>query len=423
MPDSPPQVSIQLQSLIDKGVLDRLPVTFRTYCYEQFNEWLLLFPAEQSYYERLFSVLDRMQAEAVEMLFAPVRDAEKLMGVNPRTWPSRQFTLDQVDFLNRNAHYAEWRAAAAAIFARLDPILDAEIASKGRPRLMVVLSPAELPVGPDRMWLRIADRGSRIAIAAPDDPAEFVPELLTGASKAARAKPIWSEYAERFARPFDSWTVECGSDLAAAHPDSGAVRISYTQLDNYRKRLMAEVSQVVRAEKIPGPRQLSARLKKMKLLPSESELAAVPLLAEFARSTLLSGNGTLLINNTFVEWASVLAVRRARPSLTVIGFGIRNKVKPFTSLLIYADQETSNPVPNQMDTLGSYVDLEIFHQYLWQEFEKYAEYRNNTAFLFACKGMDQMLVIAPPDFPLKPSDSPVPLPKIHQRLREWMTLA
>ena len=30
------------------------------------------------------------------------------------------------------------------------------------------------------------------------------------------------------------------------------------------------------------------------------------------RSVLLSGNGTLLINNTFVEWATVQAVRRAK---------------------------------------------------------------------------------------------------------------
>jgi hypothetical protein len=30
-------------------------------------------------------------------------------------------------------------------------------------------------------------------------------------------------------------------------------------------------------------------------------------------------------------------VRRARPIVTLIGYGIRNKIKPFSSLLIYAD--------------------------------------------------------------------------------------
>src|SRR5256884_8406786 len=99
----------------------------------------------------------------------------------------------------------------------------------------------------------------------------------------------------------------------------------------------------------------------MKMMASEAGLADDPILAEFARAILLSGNGTLLINNTFVEWATVQAVRRARPSVCVVGFGIRNKVKPFSSLLIYADQDATNPIPSQMDTLGSYVDLEVFH--------------------------------------------------------------
>jgi hypothetical protein len=135
---------------------------------------------------------------------------------------------------------------------------------------------------------------------------------------------------------------------------------------------------------------------------------------------MLNGNGTLLINNTFVEWATIQAVRRARPSVLIAGFGIRNKIKPFSSLLIYADQDEVNPIPSQMDTLGSYVDLEIFYQYLWQEFEKYAEYRSNTAYLFVADGMDQLLLIAPPDFPLPAKDQTVPLSRVSQAAGEWL---
>src|SRR5262249_13578162 len=137
------------------------------------------------------------------------------------------------------------------------------------------------------------------------------------------------------------------------------VKYSYEALEGYRKRLMHEVQRVVDAQQAPGPRQLSARLKQMKILASEGDVARDPILAEFARAILLSGNGTLLINNTFVEWATLQAIRRARPSVTVVGFGVRNKIKPFSSLLIFADQEQVNPIPTQMDTLGSYVDLEV----------------------------------------------------------------
>jgi len=146
---------------------------------------------------------------------------------------------------------------------------------------------------------------------------------------------------------------------------------------------------------------LGARLKKMRLMPGEGPLGADPVLAEFTRAVLLAGNGTLLINNTFVEWAALQAIRRARPTLVVANFGIRNKMKPFSSLLIHADPEKTNPIPTQADTLGTYVDLEILYLYIWQEFEKYAEYARNTVHLFCAAGMDEALVIAPADFSLR----------------------
>jgi hypothetical protein len=198
--------------------------------------------------------------------------------------------------------------------------------------------------------------------------------------------------------------------------------MSYQRLANYRARLMKEVQQVVDSGQIRGPRELGARLKQLKIRVDESELVQDAILAEFARATLLSGNGTLLINNTFVEWASIQAIRRARPVLAVISYGIRNKVKPFSSLLIYADQDTSTPIPTQGDMLGSYVDLEIFHQYIWQEFSKYAEYRGNTAFLFVADGTDEMLAIGPPDFPLLSATTPQRLDSIFGTLKEWLAL-
>lgn len=428
MAASTPKLSLKLQVLIDKGILDRLPITFSAYWLGQIREWELLFPAEQSYYERLFSLLDRSSHEEVVQLFESVRAAEQKMRVNDRTWPKGEFTIDQVDFLNRNPHYPEWRAAVARLFTRIDPVLDAEIASRGHARLVVVISPGELPIGPDRLWSRIGEHGRRISVQPPEDVADFVPQLLTGASADKRRPPIGAMYAAAHRRPYDSWMIEAGTGATVPHPDAAAVKLSYvnlsyTQLASYRRRLMSEVNHVLRSENIAGPRQLGARLKQMKILPSESALAADPVLAEFTRATLLSGNGTLLINNTFVEWTTVQAVRRARPSVAVITFGIRNKVKPFSSLLIYADQEAVTPVPTQMDTLGTYVDLEVFYQYIWQEFEKYVEYRRNTVYVFAAEGMDQIFVMAPQDFSLPSSDSPRTLPVVHQHLKAWVNLA
>jgi hypothetical protein len=175
-------------------------------------------------------------------------------------------------------------------------------------------------------------------------------------------------------------------------------------------------------ERPRGPRELGASLKKMNPPALAKAANKDPVMANFLQSVLLNGNGTLLINNTFVEWASVQAVRRARPSLLGVSFGIRNKIKPFSSLLIYADQENTNPIPTQGDMLGSYVDLEVFYQYIWQECEKYPEYRRNTVYLFAGQGIDGMLVIGPADFPLLGADQPVTLFKVHEEAKRWLHL-
>jgi hypothetical protein len=316
------------------------------------------------------------------------------MGVNEKTWPRRTFTLDQVDFLNRNPHYAEWRAAVAVIFSRLDPVLNAEVQRRGHPRLSVVLSPAELPVGPDRLWTRL--KGRRFPLESPLDPASHLAPLL--ASNQPNA--------------YDCWLIQAGNDLPTA---PGVVSLSYEELQPYRQKLTEEVQQIVEREQLRGPRELGARLKRMKVAPPAKD----PVLAEFTRSVLLAGNGTLLINNTFVEWATVQAVRRARPSLLISSFGIRNKMKPFSSLLIYSDPEQTNPIPTQVDTLGTYVDLELLYLYVWQEFEKYSEYLRNTVHIFGAAGMDEILVIAPPDFTLPANLKPEMLVAAGREWLQW----
>ncbi|HXA51145.1 MAG TPA: hypothetical protein VNV86_12600, partial [Candidatus Acidoferrum sp.] len=351
-----PKTSAAIEKLIEEGLFDRLPITFSTYFYDQVRNWEFLFPAEQNYYERLFGLLNRCAPAELDTLFADLREAERTMGVTDAVWPKRTFTLQQVDFLNRSPHYPEWRKAVSAIFAKLDPILDKETAAHGLPRVVVVLSPAEIPAGADRLWLRIRQHGKQVPLETPSDAADYVPLLLTGSPRAATAPSIADRVAASDrAAPYSAWCVEAGDSLAGVSTNPGVVRLSYQRLADYRTRLQKQVQQVVEGERVPGPQQLSARLKQMHMRPGEADLAGDPLLGEFARAILLSGNGTLLINNTFVEWASVQAVRRARPAVTLISYGIRNKIKPFSSLLIYADQETSNPIPTQADVLGSYV--------------------------------------------------------------------
>jgi len=273
-----------------------------------------------------------------------------------------------------------------------------------------VMSPADLPIGPDRLWLRIAQYGKRVKIEAPENASALLVE---------NGKSLLDFTAEKIG-PYEAWSVEVGNDAASASTHNRAVRLSYRNLEAYRLRLMGEVRRVTESEGIQGPRQLGARLKGLKPREAEAEFAGDPALNEFVRATLLNGNGTLLVNNTFVEWASAQAIRRAKPTLLYAGFGIRNKVKPFSSLLIYSDQEKANDIPTQADMLGSYVDLEILYQYIWREHLKFVEYKNNTALLFAAEGVDEALLIAPPDFPGWPESEQASLPRVRAALREWL---
>ena len=70
----------------------------------------------------------------------------------------------------------------ADIFSQIDPLLDAETAKASHARLVIIVSPAELPVGPDRMWTRLKDKGKMVSLdlAEEDDVKDYLPQLLTG---------------------------------------------------------------------------------------------------------------------------------------------------------------------------------------------------------------------------------------------------
>ena len=237
-----PKLPPELTRLIEEGLFERLPATFSTYSFDRIKDWKTLFPAERNYFQRLFTLLDRSDNQAVEQLFAPLRAVEEKMGVDQRTWPRRKFTLEHVDFLQRSPHLAEWRQAIAQIFEKIDPLLDAEVARSGRPRLVMVISPAALPMGPDRMWQRIQERGKLIRLSVDDEQPlhDYLPLLLTGQKREARAPTLFDLYARQHAEsPYDVWVVEAGDSLhRLAKTFSKWVGLSYSRLERPREELM-----------------------------------------------------------------------------------------------------------------------------------------------------------------------------------------
>ncbi len=417
------KLSPKIQAFVDDGLFERLPPTFATYSFDRIKDWNKLFPAERDYFERLFGLIARSDDAAVERLFAPLFAVEEKKGVDQHTWSTKEFTLEHVDFLERNRHLAEWREVVASIFAEIDPLLDQEVARQGRPRLVIVVSPSQLPMGPDRMWSRLKQKGKLVQLDLGDGDVvtEYLAKLLSGAPRVEQAPTLFGLHGKNADDSYDSWVVESGDQIhALMQAFSGWTGLSFDRLSELRQVLMKDVNELVTRERIAGPRQLGERLQRMNPGALNRAAGRDAVMRDFLQSVLLNGNGTLLINNTFVEWTAIQAIRRARPSLIGISFGIRNKVKPFSSLLIYSDQEETNPVPTQEDVLGSYVDLEVFYEYIYNECEKYVEYRRNTGYLFVAVGMDQLLAIGPPDFPLLLDDRPRRLEDVFEEARSWL---
>ena len=111
------------------------------------------------------------------------------------------------------------------------------------------------------------------------------------------------------------------------------------------------------------------------------------------RDVPLTGNGTLFVNNTFVEWAAAQALRRAQPRLLVARYGVRDKLKPFSSLLLFSQPRTSDVIPLIDDSVGSFIDVEQLAYYVWVHAEKSAAYRNRTLYLFLAENVPDLLAI------------------------------
>src|SRR5262249_58454563 len=124
--------------------------------------------------------------------------------------------------------------------------------------------------------------------------------------------------------------------------------------DELRRTLTAKIRGVVES-----PQAFAAYTRSLKIpAPAGTLLRTDDVLLAFVRDVMLTGNGTMIVNNTFVEWAAAQALRRAEPRILVTRFGVRDKLKPFSSMLLFSKPRASDQIPIGQDPAGSFVDLE-----------------------------------------------------------------
>ena len=199
--------------------------------------------------------------------------------------------------------------------------------------------------------------------------------------------------------------------------------LSYERLLPYRDVLMRALFSKVQTG-VESPQAFAAYARSLTLAPEPGALPNPDAIVQaFVRDVLLTGNGTLFVNNTFVEWAAVQALRRAQPRLLVARYGVRDKLKPFSSLLLFSQPRTSDRIPLIEDPLGSFIDVEQLSYYVWLQAEKSAAYRGKTLYLFLAESQDELLAIRS-DMP-GPAGSPpaaVSLADVCATMAQWLGL-
>jgi len=197
--------------------------------------------------------------------------------------------------------------------------------------------------------------------------------------------------------------------------------LSYDRLRPYRDDLTRALYRKVQ-DGVDSPQAFAAYARSLRIVPPGGTLInPAEILLAFVRDVLITGNGTLLMNNTFVEWAAVQALRRAQPRILITRFGVRDRLKPFSSMVLFSQPRPTDHVPIAQDPAGSFIDVEQLSYYIWLNAEKNPAYRSHTLYLFLAEGVDEMLAIR--------SDAPAAAPSrataarladVHATMARWL---
>ncbi len=365
-----------------RQMLDRLPATMRASLMVELHKWATLFPAERKYQGALLAHLSGVPRADADRMFAGIAKIEADAGVRGGGGGDPGRFQDETQALLRKKRLLyQWRGEIEKLFQQIDPVLERQLFPADAPRRLVVqLYGTGISIQTDKLWERFKGSGFRIPLTLGESGAGaegFLQGLLGGASG--------------MSSPLESWFVETGEGLSK-FGESGTT-LSYARLRGYRDELTRALYDKVQ-KGVESPQAFAAYARSLKIAPGGDAFRhEADVMQAFVRDVFLTGNGTLFVNNTFVEWAAVQALKRAQPRMLVARYGVRDKMKPFSSLLLFSQPRATDQIPEIEDPTGSFVDVEQLSYYVWLNAEKTAAYRNRTLYLFLAEGVDEMLAI------------------------------
>ena len=386
--------------------LERLPATFHASILIELEKWTTLFAAERAYQRALLEHLTGLPAAERERMFTAVARVEAEAGCDRiATKAPGSFQDEAQAALRKRRLLARWRQDVDAVFRSIQPALDARLHPADAPRRLIVqIYAGTIAVQAAQLWSRFRGQGVRIPLALDGGRSSdaFLRALFGGGG--AGDTLFASVGGGSGSTPLDAWLVESGEALhvssepvASAASGASAVPtstgLSYDRLRGYRDDLTRALYDKIQAG-VESPQAFAAYARSLRIAPRPGALRHGPdVVQAFVRDLFLTGNGTLFVNNTFVEWAAVQAIRRAEPRLLVARYGVRDKMKPFSSLLLFSQPRASDQIPLIEDPVGSFIDVEQLSHYVWLNAEKSPAYRQRTLHLLLAEGIDDMLAI------------------------------
>jgi hypothetical protein len=366
-----------------RDLITRLPRTFGPSFNDQLAQWDLLFPAEQRRLRAQVEWLDRLPAAEFKQLFAPIVELESKMDLPHWDPATRGMSVTDTGILARSPLYPAWRDEVAKVFARIDTGVGASGGLPPIPRLIACVLPSGLPPSKDPMWPSLAKQGTWVTLDRPFG------DLLVplAAALAARKRPAGLEDVE------STWIFECDTRLSDAPPESTArTVVSWKALEPVRREFLNRLNTVRRD--LRSVDETTLELKRLDIGRSlPRSVAAETRVLEFVRGVLLSGNGSLVFPSSFVQWGASEALRRVEPQCLLACFGLRQKLKPFSSTVLFEDQQRSNPTPDADDPAGSLVDALLLAQYVYLSSQRVQVFGERTLVLMTGAGLNRVLVL------------------------------
>lgn len=324
-----------------------------------------------------------------------------------------------------------WRQEVDSFFREIDPALEAQLHPPDAPRRLVVqLYGSGVAIQPATLWQHFKGTGVRVPLKLEGrhGSGQFLRALFGVRHEGTSGTSLLTATGESAGLvALDRWIIEAHEELHELCEEGGrpagvpVTGLSYDRLRGYRADLTRALYNKIQSG-VDSPQAFAAYARSLTIAPAPGALLhAADVLQAFIRDVFLSGNGTLFVNNTFVEWAAVQALRRAQPRMLVVRFGVRDKLKPFSSMLLFSQPRTSDQIPDIEDPVGSFVDVEKLSYYVWLNAEKSPAYRKKALYLFLAEGFDEMLAIRS-DALLPPASElpPASLPDVCATMAGWL---